>query len=893
MVVYSRFIAMMAIWVFLVGAVFHSPSIAGTTGKITGRVTDKSTGEPLVGATVLLEGTRLGAATDIDGYYTLLNVSPGSYTLKVSMVGYAETRVTNVKVSVDFTSKVDVALEPSAVQAEAITIVAERPLIRKDLTSTSATVSAEQIQAMPVESYQDILQLQAGVVIGPGGDIHVRGGRVGEVSYLIDGIPVTDPYSWSSSIEIGSEGIQELKLVSGTFNAEYGQAMSGVVDIVTKEGGAKFSGQLTAYTGDYASTHNDIFLNINHLNPLSTYSLQGSVGGPVSPLSDNLRFFFSVRRDYDEGWLYGKRVFNIYDSSYFSNPDPALWHIEKTGDGKIVPMNDVRALNLQGKLSYAFEGGIKLSYEGLYSRSDYHVYDHLFKYDPDGSYQYHSYGYTSIFSLTHMLTSSMYYSLKISNFRNNYKQYVFADPYDSRYVDPRRLFTKGAFSFHTGGAAMGHFYRRTDGYVIKGDFTSQIGRYNLLKAGFEFQWNKLWLHEFQIQLDQQSDWKPAVPPITSYNNNEYTHKPIQASGYIQDKIELQSIVLNIGARYDYFNSNGIVPVDPRDPNGRLTNNANWSRKATPKHQISPRLGIAFPITDRGVIHFSYGHFFQIPAYQYLYADPEFEVIPGSLSTVMGNADLNPQKTVIYEIGLQQQLSNNIGVDVTGFYKDIRGLVGTEVFELYTLGDMYARYVNLDYGNVRGITASIQIRPTGLLSATIDYTYQVAEGNASDPNAQFYNRQSQPPRADEIQVVPLDWDQTHTLNFSLNIGDPANWLIGIIGRIESGLPYTPEIQNIRVEFENSGRKPPQYTFDLKLQKAFRIFGLDWITFLKVYNLFDRLNEKDVYLDTGRAGYTLVSRYAGDVSGVNTLAEFINRPDFYSAPRKALFGISLNF
>ncbi|MGC8898762.1 MAG: TonB-dependent receptor, partial [Bacteroidota bacterium] len=193
----------------------------------------------------------------------------------------------------------------------------------------------------------------------------------------------------------------------------------------------------------------------------------------------------------------------------------------------------------------------------------------------------------------------------------------------------------------------------------------------------------------------------------------------------------------------------------------------------------------------------------------------------------------------------------------------------------------------------GITASIQIRPTGLLSAMIDYTYQVAEGNASDPNAQFYNRQSQPPRADEIQVVPLNWDQTHTLNFSLNVGDPANWLIGIIGRIESGLPYTPEIQNIRVEFENSGRKPPQYTFDLKLQKAFRIFALDWIMFLKVYNLFDRLNEKNVYLDTGRAGYTLVSRYAGDVSGVNTLAEFINRPDFYSPPRKALFGISLNF
>ena len=370
-------------------------------------------------------------------------------------------------------------------------------------------------------------------------------------------------------------------------------------------------------------------------------------------------------------------------------------------------------------------------------------------------------------------------------------------------------------------------------------------------------------------------------------------RPIEGALYVQDKVEVGDIVLNLGLRYDYFNSRGVVPIDPRDPNGSYAHNPHPYKHASSKHQLSPRLGIAYPITDRGVIHFSYGHFFQIPQYEYLYVNPDFKIIGGSLSSRVGNADLKPQKTVIYEVGLQQQLFEGIAFDVTGFYKDLRNLLGTEVHELYILGDSYAKYVNLDYGNVRGVTFAAQARISPRLSVNLDYTYQVAEGNASDPNAQFYNRQSVPPRADEVQVLPLDWDQTHTLNFSVNVGDPSDWTIGLLGRLESGLPYTPEVQNLRVEFQNSGRKPPKYTFDLKMQKTLSLFGVSTTAFLKVYNLLDTRNEGNVYYDTGRAGYTLVSRYAGDVRGVNTLADYLDRPDFYSEPRKVLMGLSFMF
>ena len=876
---------------FLFIAFASSLMFAGSTGKISGKITDASTGEPMMFANITIPELKIGAASDVDGYYVILNIPPGLYYVKASMVGYSDTKVTGVRVSIDFTTPLDIKIQPAAVSLKEVTIVAERQLIRKDLTSSSSTVNADQISSMPVESFQDILQLQAGVVVGAGGEMHVRGGRASEVSFMIDGISVTDPYSGNASVSVGSEGVQEFKFVSGTFNAEYGQAMSGVVDIVTKDGGSTFKGQVTGYTGDYVSSHSETFMHIGKINPFSLTSVQGSLSGPISLLSDHLHFFLSARQDYNEGWLYGKRVYLPNDSANFDSPDPTKWTVQQSGDGKFVSMNDTKHLALQGKFTYSLEGGIKISYNGLYNQDAYHTYDYLFKYDPDGINNNYSYGYTHIGSFTQVITPATFYTVKVSNFHTEYKSYLYENPYDSRYVDPRRLYTKGAFSFHTGGDNMNHFYRSTDALVGKIDFTSQANRENLFKAGVEIKKDRLMLHEYLIQYDQESGWKPLIPSLTSTTHNQYDHSPIEGAAYIQDKIEIEDIVLNIGLRYDYFDSRGMVPLDPRDPNGVYNHTAVWSKKATPKQQLSPRLGVAYPITDKGVIHFSYGHFFQIPPYEFLYTNPEFEVIGGSLSSRMGNANLNPQKTVIYEVGLQQQVSDNIAFDVTGFYKDLRNLLGTEIHELYIIGDNYAKYVNLDYGNVRGITFAMQARMPEFLSFNVDYTYEIAEGNASDPNSQFYNRQSLPPRADEVQVLPLDWDQTHTLNFSVNVGEASDWTIGLLGRLESGLPYTPEVQNLRIEFQNSGRKPPKYTFDLKAQKGFVLFGMNYTLFLKVYNLLDARNENNVYNDTGRSGYSLVSQYAGDVRGVNTLNDFLNRPDYYSEPRKVLFGFSV--
>ena len=199
--------------------------------------------------------------------------------------------------------------------------------------------------------------------------------------------------------------------------------------------------------------------------------------------------------------------------------------------------------------------------------------------------------------------------------------------------------------------------------------------------------------------------------------------------------------------------------------------------------------MSFPITDRGIIHFSYGHFFQMPPFSYLYANPDFKYSFSTGTPSFGNADLSPQKTVTYEVGLQQQLMQNLSFNITGFYKDVRDLLAQQ--QIRISGDeTYYKYVNKDYSNVKGLTFSLTKRrgPGDLIGATLDYTFQVSEGNETDANAFFVDLSSG--RQSEKVPVYLDWDQSHTLNATVSVGEPNDWNVTLVGRIATGLPYTP-------------------------------------------------------------------------------------------------------
>ena len=253
------------------------------TGKIAGRVVDAATQEPIIGATVAVVGTASGAATDIDGYYTILGVRPGTVSVRASYLGYAAQTTEGLRIQINQTTTVDVALTSEDVSSGEVVIQATRPIVQRDLTSTQTSVSAEELAALPVQSFQDVVNLQAGVVEG-----HFRGGRTGEVAYLVDGVPVNDVYDQSFAFQVENQAIQEVQVISGTFNAEYGQAQSGVVNIVTKDGGQAYEASLSAYGGDYGTTRTDLFERPSTFSPLANSEVNGSFSGPVPGLGDRL-----------------------------------------------------------------------------------------------------------------------------------------------------------------------------------------------------------------------------------------------------------------------------------------------------------------------------------------------------------------------------------------------------------------------------------------------------------------------------------------------------------------------------------------------------------------------------------------------------------------------------
>lgn len=1001
------------IFLVIVMIVGYCPVFAGTTGKIVGRIVDAKSGEPLPGVNVTIEGTTMGAASDLDGNYLILHVSPGIYTIRANMMGYQPMRYENARVSIDLTTTANFAMEEEVLDLGAeITVVAERPMVTKDLTATTAVVDAEQIAALPVTEVSEAVELQAGLVKDAGGGIHVRGGRSGEVSYWIDGIPVTDVYDGGSVVEVNKDMVQELQVVSGAFNAEYGQAMSGIVNIATKSGSNDFGGSFTTYIGDHLSDNSDVFMHIDDFNPVSIHNFDGSLHGAI--VKDKLFYYANARYIDFGGWLYGQRRYNPntialqiggfpgdylaeiapeyledakltennrYDFLYLLGTNESLDeqfvrymldsqqlsgktvtedtvqaylsrlrrnHQDGRGDGEYVSMNGNRKIYGQGKLIFKPLSSVTVSYNFIYDDVDYRDFERDYKYNPDGATRKFRTGQTNILQLTQMLTARTFYTLGLSYFSKNYQNYVYEDIHDSRYVHPNIASLQIPYSYKTGGTDNNRFERETKTFLGKFDITSQITNTHQIKMGLEWRQHDVFqeditlrpiLEQSAIDLFWDSPYiQTRVMPDSTIHASQYRHKPIEFSGYIQDKMEFKNLIVNFGVRFDYFDPDGVVLADESDPsiynpirpenryydygtdgipntydadgsegNGlrdegeKLVTLAEresyWYEDAPSNFKVSPRIGVSFPITARGIIHFSYGHFFQIPRFERLYQNPDFELGSGTGNQgVIGNAALEPEQTINGEIGLQQQLSDDIALDITGYFRDIRNLAGTNAEEIVVYGGFakYSKIVNSDFGFIRGMILSLTKRFSGGLSASVDYTLQQAKGTNSNPE-QARNALAGG-ALPEIQLTPLEWDQRHTLNATVSYSAP-NWGGSLLAQYGSGLPYTPRAsQDISTLLTNSQFKPNTFNVDVKLYREFKMPFGNLTLFTRVFNLLDRLNEINVYDDTGKAGFTLdqdVAERTNPDELVNTLEDWFTNPTHYSEPRRVEVGVSIYF
>ena len=888
---------------------------AAQTGKLSGQVVDAE-GRPLIGATVLVVGTDYGAATDVSGVYNVLRVPPGLYTVRFSSIGYQTRLVEGVQVSSNTTTELGAVLTDETFEGEEVVVTAEQPLVDVTQTSTVATITREEIEALPVQELNDVVNLQAGVVEG-----HFRGGRLGEVQYQVEGVSVNNPFNNTSTLTLDRSVLQEVQVISGTFDAEYGQALSGVVNAVLRRGEPdRYAFSFETFVGDYVSPGNDstearTFVDgrdstftvplvpyVDNVDPLTRQNYQASLSGPV-PLVPNTTFLLNGQRFVNNGLLAGERRFLPTDSSDFQTN-----RFNATGDGAVVSLEYDRRWSYLAKLSNRSVPGVQLDYQAIGGFTERRPASYAYRFNPDGTRTQRETSLVHGLDVQHSLSNNVFYEVALRQNYFDFSDYAFEDlgtvpdgagtrfalPGDSPYFAPGRPI--GSQNFENGaiiqGVDLGRFVQRTNSVVAKGTVTAQVTNVHLVKGGAEVQVSDL---DFGVPGAIRAVVIDGVQQLgvvrDTLDAEVVSYRPVQAGAFVQDRIEWGDLRVRAGLRFEYFDANATVPSDPQNPANAIAG-APESRPVptSVKWALAPRLGVSFPFLQTASLFFSYGHFYQLPGLGTFFRNADYSVLrdlqAGAVSYgILGNPDVKPEFTAQYEFGFKSTVGPSVGVDVNLFYKDIRDLLGVKFVQTYTAAE-YARFTNVDFGGVRGFTVSVDQRGLGPIATTLDYTFQIADGNSSDPR-DTANRAAasggDPSLAAAPRQVPFNWDQRHTLNGTAIWARPGDFSVTGILRLASGQPYTPSIgTGFGADLEaNSGRKDFSAVLDLRAEKFFNVGGVAATGFVRVFNVLDSYFRNGfVYADTGSPFYTL-----------NPQQQLFPDPNRFADPRRIEIGISL--
>ncbi len=444
--------------------------------------------------------------------------------------------------------------------------------------------------------------------------------------------------------------------------------------------------------------------------------------------------------------------------------------------------------------------------------------------------------------LNHNISDDVLYTINLSRVQFNRMQTVDdKDPADYLTAGLPVILPNGTFQFS--GVSNQLFYtdpdypyfvscydypeyrdRKSVTYIAKADLTSKKWENHRFKTGVQFIYNDL-NEEHRLYPGRQTPVEGS-DYIQGRSVNIFHNFNPEASYYVQDKWEYQGMVVNGGVRVDFFspgnNTQILINSSDIDPNVEKY-----------KFQISPRLGFAFPITDRDKFHFHYGRFTQWPSRSYLFQTQDLISGVG----IIGNPDLDEELTVSYQAGISHQFSETIASHLVVFNKDIYGLISSTRVTDAELGIQGQRYINRTYASSRGVEFSVEKRLSNYIGGEISYTYSYADGVASDADfgVTAVGLSHLP-----TQELPLDWDQRHTLNVILRIQNKNMWGATIVYSYGSGLPWTPYDRFARRQdplWENSERLSSTHVINLQGRKKFRIYGQELTLFFEGRNLLD--------------------------------------------------------
>jgi len=853
----KRLLMLTAMAVFLVPVSLF----AGNTGKITGTVKDKETGDVLPGVNIIVDGTTMGAATNSKGEFSILGVPAGVYTLSTSMIGYTKQSKQNVRVLPDFTTRLDFDLSPESLGGEEIVITAERPLIQRDQTMTMSVTSGDEIKNLPVRGFQAAANLGVGIVVnntrnldGGTGNVNVRGGRINETGVYIDGFQQNNLLTGVANASVPNNAVEEVVVITGGFDAEYGRNQSGIIQVTTKSGGQKYSGSL-----EYVNDRPMFALDKNHYYGYDVYS--GGVGGPLIPGNNKIKFYVSAEGTDitdDEPSALGWPVVTLSPAGIRNaNPaaaDTAIFTLDGTEhikydkgarpkDAQGYGINSRRGYNAQAKISFdIIANTLRVDFAGNYGQTYRRSAVATRIFAPDGNLR------RDIKNGNLGLTAT--YTLNPNSFLDAGVNYFFQD---RRLMNDHLNWNLPAYhNRNLGGTGNVHYYgdnlandinrgvltfrRDKPSYIaFKADYVNQIDKHNQVKAGFDyFNHTVRFLNVRNVDdpVTGINDYvgftvvDPANPTIKSVSSDDLNNKilgpgkPYSFSFYAQDKLEYEGLVLRGGIRYDLFNSGTKRVKNLADPTGQsdpdqigLLNPATGKNQAGTlgaedytsaknDNKISPRVSVSFPVSEKTQFRLSYGKFYQQPNLQDLYVGPVFlerMSVNGGIAATAANPNISAENTTQYEVGLRRILTDNVALDLSAFYKDISGLV--QVLSTYSVPNNLYLLRNEDEGIVQGFTIGIEARRVGKVSGRVNYTLSSARGSGSGEqtglNAAWLS-------FDQTKFnAPLSFDQRHTFNASMDIrnskgqGPTLGGIkiledagINFVGSASSGLPYTP-------------------------------------------------------------------------------------------------------
>lgn len=1019
-------------------------------GKLRGKVTDKESGEALVGANVTVEGSNLGAATDVNGEYVVLTIPAGVYTVKVTYIGYSPTSISNVRINSNVTTTQDFKLVSSAVQVQAVEIVAERPLIQRNTTNTIRITQSEEIANLPFRGVQNIVALSAGAV-QQNGTLYVRGGRAGEVGYYVDGANATNPLFGSenaremfSSIQ---EAIEEVQLQTGGFTAELGGANSGIVRTTTRTGGSSFKASVDYLTDDFAKPGKQFLAT-------SSYGYRNVVGTVSGPIINGIRFFGAGQSNYlrdrhpmwltpftfsgltDDGLVKASNLGRPLegDVTFQQNYLPNNWQTDNQGQGNLlfdlqqladVPVK-VRVSGLYDQLetTNGFDWPTVMDY-GDRNFSNYFV-------NPARATHNLTKTFSAGVKITHILSQTTFYEIGVSAQGRDFKTFdptfgdnwmAYADsaanvnagfqsvmnPWRDRYSGPVPMSVIQKFQFNDPNRPNNGYSKNSQNQIgATLDFTSQINSRWELKAGGSIdQWTmRSWsigsVSALLTLLDPNKDgvfdsdnivygsdiakgyavderlrrarWM-QVGGINSYGYDykgnqtdgmsisspdggtmtvDKPYKPTFAAAYIQNKFEFNDMILNFGLRYEFIDpkmltvdptlnpATGLydytnVPIDP------VTNLVDESfEHTTPSFSyLLPRLSFSFPVSDRTVFYTQFGKYVQMPSLNQLYNSTyQFSswINPNTRSFSGGSLgfEAKPERTTLFEMGIRQVLTSNLAFTMTGFYKDTKDQL--QLRRLYnSIGNpLTLAYQNTDFGTVKGLEFTIQLRRTERLQANFNYTLSDARGTgaSSGSNAVATSDEIKARFPNFVSVQPFN--QTHRgsliLDYRFAKDDGGMILEGLgvnlLMSFNSGHPYTKilEPQNLGqasawnigvyalrdarsrqpVEPVNSSTTPWVFNMDMNISKMIYLGDVNLEIYANILNLLNTKQIIDVYPDTGTPyddgwlkspfsnQYKAIPNYEAFYRAINLdnrMGIMNYRGDVYGAPRQIRVGVRM--